>query len=362
VKRRDRRRDRAIGERLAAWFQANARDLPWRDIDPRTGRRDPYASLVAEAMLQQTQVSPVVEKFGAFMGRFPKVERLARADEQEVLSAWSGLGYYRRARSLHRAAQAILQRHGGEVPSDAALLRELPGVGAYTAGSLASIVFGARVPTVDGNIERVILRLDGIDARMSVRERSALVWKRAAELVEGAPTPSAHNEGLMELGATVCTPRGARCGVCPLESLCAAKRSGAVARIPAPKERAAQRAVFHSCVVVRDARGRVLVEQRATEGRGLWSGMWQPPTLERDDRHSTAAELGSALGLLVGPVVSRLTHKTTHRVVEFEVRAGERNGGRLMRGRFVDSGALAGMPVSNPHRRMLCGTGNATLF
>lgn len=347
------RRDRAIASGLAEWFGLNRRDLPWRTAPVPGALREPWAAFVAEAMLQQTQVARVLERFSDFLARFPTPARLAQADEQEVLAAWSGLGYYRRARNLHAAAKAIVEHHAGRVPSSVDDLRALPGVGPYTAGAIASIVFGTREPAVDGNIERVLLRLDAVDAPMSPRERSALVWSRASEFLRAAESPGMHNEALMELGALVCTPRIPRCPECPLRRRCAAHADGSADRIPAPKPRTAQRPLYHACVITRDRRGRLLIEQRSATGRGLWSGMWQPPALERDDRHATPAELARVLGLRIGPVIARLTHATTHRLVEFQVRTAEPNGTPPRRGRFVNEAALRDLPLSNPHKRLL---------
>src|SRR5690606_18237159 len=162
--------------RLCRWFHDHAREMPWRILP-----RDPYHALVSEFMLQQTQVSRVLEKFPAFLARFPTLRHLARADEQDVLAAWSGLGYYRRARNLHAAARAIADRFDGRVPASADDLRSLPGVGRYTAGAVASIVFNQPVPIVDGNVARVLIRLEGRD--LAADEGQPWAWTRAAELV-----------------------------------------------------------------------------------------------------------------------------------------------------------------------------------
>lgn len=206
-------RDAAMARALEQWFAGAARSLPWRALGP-DGWRDPYAVLVSELMLQQTQVARVVERFGAFMRRFPTVAALAGADEADVIALWAGLGYYRRARHLHAAAKRIVHEHGGEVPRAAAALRALPGVGRYTAGAIASMAMGQRVPLVDGNVARVLMRLE---ARAGdVAQGQAWAWERAGELVSSSTSAGAFNEGLMELGATVCVPGRPRCEACPL--------------------------------------------------------------------------------------------------------------------------------------------------
>ena len=193
-------RDAAIVRALCGWFRRKARDLPWRR------RRTGYTALVAEAMLQQTQVARVVERYRAFLRRFPSVRVLAEAREQQVLAEWQGMGYYRRARNLHAAAKMIVRDFGGRVPRTADKLRKLRGVGRYTAASIASIVYGERTPLVDGNVQRVLARLDARPGRAQDPKLVKWAWRRAAELVELVDSPGSLNEGLMELGAVVCTP------------------------------------------------------------------------------------------------------------------------------------------------------------
>ncbi|MFZ4572914.1 MAG: A/G-specific adenine glycosylase [Phycisphaerales bacterium] len=283
---------------------------------------------MSEFMLQQTQVARVVEKFAPFLERFPTAAALAGAPEHDVLAAWSGLGYYRRARLLHAAAKAIAQRHGGEVPADAAALRDLPGVGPYTAGAIASIVFGRREPLADGNVARVLLRVNGErDRPAAAPSTMKWVWSRARELLDtpaGGESPARLNEGMMELGATVCTPRAPRCDDCPLRTHCRARSSGEQELIPPPKARAARTPVLAVSVVVRNPAGQVLLERRSTAG--MWAGMWQAPTLERAapdaaaTRRNMAAELRKSLGLSKPPRFREaFEHTTTHRDVVFAV-------------------------------------------
>jgi A/G-specific adenine glycosylase len=333
--------DDEIARELQAWFPAAARDLPWR-----THPRNPYHALVAEVMLQQTQVSRVIERFSAFIARFPRVSDLAAADEGQVLAMWSGLGYYRRARHLHAAARAIIAEHGGVVPSDPAALRALPGVGRYTAGAIASIAFGRAEPIVDGNVRRVLMRLEGRVFAATDRpgegdrEADRWAWARADELVGAATQPGVFNEALMELGATVCLPAPAapRCDDCPWRARCIAKRDGTAGSIPPPKAAARQRTICCICLLARDARGRFAIEQRPATG--MWAGLWQLPTIERDGRWPTAAALrdwaamrglslargaggagGAGGGRGGAEPLGEFTHQTTHRLVKFRVLA-----------------------------------------
>lgn len=228
-------------------------------------------------MLQQTQVARVLEKFAPFVARFPSPAALAAASEDEVLAAWQGLGYYRRARLLQAAAVRIVEVHGGVVPSDLESLAALPGVGRYTAGSIASIVFGVRTPIVDGNVSRVLQRVGAKAGASNDAAVSSWTWERARQYALAANDVGVANEALMELGGTICTPAAPRCGDCPIAHLCQAHARGRVAQIPAPKIRSPRSEVVMVCVRVTRDDGAVLLEQRPA--RGLWASMYQPPTV-----------------------------------------------------------------------------------
>lgn len=330
-------RNASIVRMLTAWFDRNARDLPWRR------QRSGYTALVSEAMLQQTQVSRVVDTYNAFMKRFPTVQALAAADEQQVLAAWQGLGYYRRARNLHAAARMIVGDYAGTVPRDVEQLLQLPGVGRYTAGAIASIVHGRPEPIVDGNVHRVLARLDG-DGALTVQR----AWPRAAELVAIAPRPGAFNEALMELGATICMPRNAQCNVCPLRNLCIAHKRGTQGKLPPPKSAASQRIVHHHAVVI-IRRGMIYLEQRPSNG--LWSNMWQTPTIESSATLHTD-EIASRLPVRVTGLTSGTSfqHATTHRRITFHVFTAR---SRVRRGTWRRPDDVADLPLSNAHKRVL---------
>ncbi len=289
--------------------------------------RNPYHALVAEAMLQQTQVSRVIEYFVRFIGRFPTVGSLAGAPEAEVMAMWSGLGYYRRARHLHGAAKEIVSHHAGRVPGDVDDLLELPGIGRYTAGAIASIAHGKAEPIVDGNVMRVLLRINGKDLHPGAKSTGDWAWDRAGELVGAATDPAAFNEGLMELGATVCSPPPSTpaCEQCPLGDWCGAAAEGLTDRIPRAKVRKAASVVRAVAVVVRrghEEDAATLLQQRPATG--MWASMWQSPTVERESgsRFPTpeeAVERFSHLELrdLVG--AASVTHQTTHRTFRIKV-------------------------------------------
>jgi len=341
---------RAMARAIEAWFARNARPLPWR-VRPR----DPYLSLVSEFMLQQTQVARVLEKFGPFIGRFGTVSALARAPEAEVLALWSGLGYYRRARLLHGAARAIVEDFEGTLPRDATALRALPGVGRYTAGAIASIVFGAREPIVDGNVARVLLRLHGEPMATGTGAAMSWAWERAGELVERSGDPALLNEGLMELGAVVCTPRTPRCEACPVSRVCAARAGGLQGSIPRARPPASREIVSCDSAVIVDRAGRVALEQRPSEG--MWASMWQAPTLEHPGVRSAAAgarSLEERLGVEGMTLVERFVHTTSHR--EFRVRVWRAEGSCASgesRLEWTDRGELSRRAISNLQRRVL---------
>ncbi len=242
---------------LLAWYDAHSRDLPWR----RT--RDPYAIWLSEIMLQQTRVNAVLDHYRIFLERFPHVTSLAAASQDDVLAAWSGLGYYRRARMLHQSAREIVGHHGGRFPQTAEALRELPGIGRYTAAAIASIAFEVPVAVVDGNVERVLQRLGG---RVLTVKQS---WPRAQELLVPS-RPGDFNQAMMELGATVCLPREPRCPICPIRQWCRAQ--GEIAR-PNPAARQKKRRIW--CALDR-RNGHVRLVRRPKTA-SLMAGMWELP-------------------------------------------------------------------------------------
>ncbi|HEU5350281.1 MAG TPA: A/G-specific adenine glycosylase [Terracidiphilus sp.] len=268
----------AMRWRLLDWYGDNQRNLPWR------GSADPYAIWVSEIMLQQTRVAVVVERYAAFLSRFPTLQSLAAAPEQDVLALWSGLGYYRRARMLHRAAQFVVENHAGRLPATAAELRLLPGIGIYTAAAIASIAHSERVAVVDGNVERVLCRLYGWEA--PARAGSSLLRRRIqaeADKLVDPRRPGDFNQAIMELGATVCTPRNPHCLACPLAAECATRgehRTGPRPRMLSQQVSCALvlRAGHPSALAARE----VLLEQRSAE-QTVMPGLWELPVLGEVD-------------------------------------------------------------------------------
>ncbi len=300
---------RSLQERLLAWYETEARDLPWR----RT--KDPYAILVSEIMLQQTRVETAIPYFGRFLRAFPTVGALARASIDDVLKQWEGLGYYRRAHHLHGAAREVVARHGGRIPEDREALRALPGIGPYTAAAVASIAFGGDEPVLDGNVTRALSRLfriPGNPARAATRRAlEARAWTlvppgRAGDL----------NQALMDLGARVCIPRAPRCAACPVSAECEAHAAGEEGRFP---ERRARRSIPHRDVVAgivwergrepgeRDAR--VLIAQR--EADDMLGGLWEFPGGTVEAGESLEAALARELREELGIEVAVASHSTT---------------------------------------------------
>lgn len=302
-------------ERLLAWYDRHRRDLPWR----RT--REPWPVWVSEVMLQQTRVETAIPYFERFLARFPDPAALAAAPIEEVLTLWSGLGYYRRARQLQAAARAVGERGG--LPETAAELEGLPGIGPYTAAAIASIAFGAAVPVLDGNVVRVAARLSAEPddpARAPVRRRLLAV---AAGLLDAA-RPGDSNQALMELGATLCLPKAPACGACPLEPDCLARAHGAPEAHPRPRRRPAPVRVRQTAAVVEGTGGTVLLVRRAATEPVL-AGLWELPTVEAEDLAGAERALAARYGgtWRLGAPAASLRHGITFRAIELAAHRAE---------------------------------------
>lgn len=304
-------RNGAIASAVVAHYATVRRDLPWR----RT--RDPYAIWVSEIMLQQTRVATVIPYWERWMAAFPTVSALAAASLDDVLAAWSGLGYYSRARNLWSGAKAIGTDFGGALPNTAAELRAVPGIGPYTAGAVASIAFGERAPLVDGNVARVLARVYGIEHAIKSTAAVKALWLHAGELMQALPVaaaPGELNQGLMELGATVCSPTSPRCLVCPIAVHCEAARTGRQDELPVPTPRKKQDElkVLTWTLVWIEQRGTLVLARRRPDG--LFGGLWELPSLE----------LAGSLGAVVDPEpVAHHDQTLTHRRLQITVVRGE---------------------------------------
>jgi A/G-specific adenine glycosylase len=309
----------AIRTALLRYYEAHARDLPWR----RT--QDPYAIWVSEVMLQQTRVETVLRYYEPFLKRFPSLHALATAEEDSVLAAWSGLGYYRRARLLHAGVREVVARYGGSVPEETEARRSLPGIGRYTAGAIGSIAFDRAEALVDGNVARVFARLFAIDTPLGRTDTQARLWALADALVPGVQ-PGALNQALMELGATLCSKAAPSCERCPVAAHCLALAQQRVAALPVVlKKRAPKTIALVALLALDPARERVLLVRSAEQ---LFGGLWNLPMLEGSgvalaqrllDTFGVQAKLGRK-------PLAKIEHVLTHRRMQLQLFAAQLQG------------------------------------
>ncbi len=344
-----------VRKALLAWFDRHRRDLPWR------ADRDPYRIWVSEVMLQQTTVAAVVPYFERFLAAFPTLAALAAADEQDVLRLWAGLGYYRRARHLHRAARRLVAEHGGALPDDPAVWAGLPGVGRYILGAVLSQAFDRRLPIVEANSLRVLARLFGYRGDPREGPGKRWVWS-AAEAVLPGKRVGDFNQAVMELGALVCTPTAPRCKSCPLAKWCEANRLGLQAYIPPPKKIKDVVFVREIGVVVRD-RGKVLLCRRPPDAT-RWQNMWEVPHAEvrdgepDDEAAVRVADELTGLAVKPGPEVATIKHGVTRWAITMVCLEAERVGGTFRsdfyaEGRWVKPAEVKDYPASSPQRRLI---------
>jgi A/G-specific adenine glycosylase len=339
----------AFRAQLLEWYDDHARDLPWRQRPRAATAGDPYRVWLSEIMLQQTRVAAVIAHYHEFLRRFSTVENLARAREAAVLAAWSGLGYYRRARMLHAAAKVVVRERSGKFPETAAAWRELPGVGRYTAAAIASIAFGEPVAVVDGNVERVLRRVSG--RQLSGEE----LWLAAERLLD-RERPGDFNQAIMELGATVCTPRAPSCLTCPVIELCATRGEVASA---AKTQRQKKREIHYAL----DCRGgAVFLVRRARDAR-LMAGMWELPELDGPSGAKTPFnELDeiAALKTLRHPKAKRgdnlpacFTLKHSITVTDYTVRVWRLPAPSRLSGKWIPVEKLARLALTGLARKIL---------
>jgi len=330
---------RKFQQALLTWFDSHARELPWRQ------NSDPYRIWVSEIMLQQTRVAVVVERYQAFLLRFPTLVSLALGTEEDVLALWSGLGYYRRARMLHKAARFVADHHGGNLPATAAELRSLPGIGAYTAAAIASIAYGEPVAVVDGNVERVLCRLEGWEAggkgAAALRQK---IEALAARLVD-PDQPGDFNQAMMELGATLCSPRNPQCLLCPLAANC--KTQGE--HKTAPRAKMTSREVAYALAVRTgrhaDKRSREVLLEKRPEMLTVMPGLWELPALREKDVPD------EELRMTVRHAIMQVNYYVRIRTV-FEDDAEAMTVAGAVR-RWVPLGEAAGMALTGLARKVL---------
>jgi A/G-specific adenine glycosylase len=342
---------RNFQQRLLAWFRTHQRDLPWRRS------RDPYRIWVAEVMLQQTRVAAVRPYYRRFLRRFPRVESLARAPQDEALKLWSGLGYYSRARNLHRAAKEIVARHGAEFPRELGAALRLPGIGRYTAAAVLSIAYDVPLAVLDGNVARVLARLGAVRGDLRAPRRWESLAAAAQQLL-ASEAPGDWNQALMELGETICAPQTPRCHACPVSCACRAYAQGVVDQIPAPRRKRAAVQVKIAAAILLDPRGRtLLVEDPGAHDDVLFSRLWQFPAVEV--AHHARAELKKHLRATLRikapslEALAQVRHGVTYRnilLLPFLARVPRLP--KHPRTRMIPLGSLARLPISSATRKL----------
>lgn len=354
-----------LRRRLLAWYRRRARDLPWRRS------RDAYAIWVSEVMLQQTQVATVIPYFHRFLAAFPNLARLAAAPEEDVLASWQGLGYYRRARALHRAARRLAALGLDQLPDDPQVLAELPGLGRYTYNAILSQAFDRPLPIIEANSRRVLARLTASLRPVDRGPGERMLW-RVAEALLPSKGAGEFNQALMELGALVCTPQRPDCDDCPWRACCPTKERGWQDRIPAVAERSPVTEVPALALLIRRADA-FFVVRRPAEGR--WGGLWEFPYQEQEvseDPGTAATRLLADLGLRAEPDSELLRFRFG--VTRFRIHlaawsarflGGRFRPGRYPEGRWLGLEAIGALPLSSPQRRLvraLTGTVHKPLF
>ncbi len=341
-----------LRRQLLAWFRKNARPLPWR------ADRDPYRIWIGEVMLQQTQVATVIPYFERFLKCYPTLAKLARADEQDVLRHWEGLGYYRRARDLWRAARLLDEQSHTTIPDDPDFVRSLPGFGRYTANAVLSQAYDRQLPILEANSQRVLCRLFGIEQNPKESAVQKQLWQHAESLL---PKKAAgeFNQALMELGALVCTPAKPSCGVCPVARACQAKLRGRQDEIPRRAKSVNVAHIEEVAIIVRKG-DRLLLVQRPDEGR--WAKMWEVPHQELAwmEPHATAAQrLLASLGLTgdIGGEVAAIRHSVTRfritmTCLQVAHRRGSLRAGSYAASAWVRADELGDYPLATPQRRL----------
>ncbi len=350
-----------VRERLTEWYRDARRPLPWR------ADRDPYRILVSELMLVQTTVTAVIPYFERFLRQFPDIRSLAEADEAEVLKAWEGLGYYRRARQLQAAARQVVREHEGMIPDDLTAVRALPGVGRYIAGAVLSFAFDRPEPIVEANSQRVLVRLLAVREDLNVSRVRERIWQAAEDLVPELGAGD-FNQALMDLGALVCTPRSPSCLLCPLATLCRARQLGLQDSIPMTTPKPPPAAVNEACAVV-SRNGQILIVQRGAGG--LWEHFWEFPTIHVAGADPAGRSFGVPVELAegirrltgiqaeVGSLLTTLRYSVTNHRVTLNVHRAEARSGTLDPGpglvdaRWVEPDRLGEQTFSSAGRRLI---------
>lgn len=339
----------SLSARIVRWQAGHGRHgLPWQ------GTQDPYRVWLSEIMLQQTQVTTVLDYYPRFLQRFPDVRALAQGRQEDVLALWSGLGYYSRARHLHRCAQVVVQQHGGVFPGSAAQLQALPGIGRSTAAAIAAFCFGERVAILDGNVKRVLARVLGFAGDLAVPAQENALWQHASELLPKralATAMPAYTQGLMDLGATVCTRRQPRCQDCPLAGQCVARAQDRVHDYPVKTRKLQRRVEFWYLLWAQRRDGSIWLQRRPQ--RGIWAGLHCLPVFDSEVALLAALPPSAQSRLQWLPVVQ---HELTHRSLRLQVGRVPLAGKATPQGEgaWAAPAALTGLGLPAPVRKLVC--------
>lgn len=335
---------------LISWFHREKRDLPWR----RT--KDPYKIWVSEIMLQQTRVDTVIPYYENFLEKFPTVEALAEADTNDVLKAWEGLGYYSRARNLQHAARDVVKLYSGVIPANKTLLGKLKGIGPYTCGAILSIAFNQPEPAIDGNVMRVISRVLNIHEDIAI-QRNRKIFEEAVAGIITKKDPSGFNQGLMELGATVCTPTKPSCLLCPVQAYCRAFYQGIEESLPVKSKAKRKKSLTYFVLLIQNEDGQVLIEKR--ENEGLLASLWQFPMVQsnRLDKQKIEADIKDRFQITVhiNEKQGDLKHIFTHLIWNLKVYNTTTIEAKLKneQHRFVDIEDLKEYPFPVSHQKVM---------
>ncbi|MBD1224760.1 A/G-specific adenine glycosylase [Virgibacillus halodenitrificans] len=333
---------------LVNWYKINQRDLPWRM------NQDPYRVWVSEIMLQQTKVDTVIPYFHRFMEKFPTLEDLAAADEQEVLKAWEGLGYYSRARNLQNAVREVVAEYGGEVPSDPKDLGALKGVGPYTKGAILSIAFNQAEPAVDGNVMRVFSRVLRIEEDITLQRTKKLFEIYVKEMID-KDDPSSFNQAVMELGALICTPKAPACLFCPVQEQCSAFAEGIQEELPIKKKAKKQKTLPYIVPLIKNTSDQYLIEKR--QDQGLLANLWQFPMVPKEEVDNLGNWFYNEYGISIelDRKVGNLKHVFSHIIWELDIYEASTTVERLLGNdiRFVSKEEMSAYPFPVSHQKMM---------
>jgi A/G-specific adenine glycosylase len=334
--------------RVVQWQALHGRhELPWQNT------QDPYRVWLSEIMLQQTQVATVKDYFARFLGRFPDVATLAGASQDAVLGLWSGLGYYSRARNLHRCAQQVMQLYGGAFPRDAHTLASLPGIGPSTAAAIASLCFSERVAILDANVKRVVSRVQGFDADVALAANARALWAAASALLpapgQAAPQMARYTQGMMDLGAMVCTPKNPACADCPVQGFCAARKAGDPERYPVRSRKLKRSSQAVWLLWAHSRAGAVWLARRPSPG--VWGGLYCLPLFDSEAALRACLAAPAQRQLVCEPAFTHvLTHKDLH-LHTCRVSLSQR--AQLGEGRWVSASEWPALGLPAPVRKLL---------